>query len=219
MEREGVIKFDLEYSQQDLSGVLAETDISELIVWRQILVQLRLVGCSPLRYDGLGFGNVSMRTPAGFLISGSQTGHLEQVGANDFAEVIGWDTGSNRVKAQGAVKPSSESLTHAAIYDLSERVRFVFHVHDPDIWSHAKALHLAETDAGVPYGTPAMAQEVARIATPEKLPCVFSMAGHTDGVVAFGDDAIATGLALVRLLAGARVFSAGQICPWREIES
>lgn len=129
-ETEGVIKFEMSFEQQTLHG----PDISELTVWREILTRLGLVGQDPARYDGLGFGNLSKRSSRGFLITGSQTGHLDRPGPEGYAEVLDWSLDENRILARGLVKPSSESLTHAAVYDLSEQVQTVFHVHSPQIW-------------------------------------------------------------------------------------
>lgn len=135
METEGVIKFALTYECRALHDV----DLAELQAWRRILFALNLVGQDAHRYGGLGFGNVSMRTPSGFVISGSQTGHLGKPSAEAYAEVTSWQANDNRIVARGLTRPSSESLTHAALYDLSADIRFVFHVHSPDIWQNIRA--------------------------------------------------------------------------------
>ncbi|MEX2326495.1 MAG: hypothetical protein WD558_02085, partial [Pseudomonadales bacterium] len=65
METEGVIKFDLAFTRQRHD----HADVSQLAIWRRLLMDKGLLGQSPERYGGLGFGNLSMRTQAGFLIS------------------------------------------------------------------------------------------------------------------------------------------------------
>jgi len=40
------------------------------------------------------------------------------------------------------MKPSSEALTHAAVYAASQTVKSVVHVHSPIIWRHYQALAL-----------------------------------------------------------------------------
>ena len=159
---EGVIKFDLAFDHQPLVDI----DISQLRAWRNILKQLGLLGQDPDRYGGFGFGNISARSAGGFVISGSQTGNLPDCGLEGYAEVTAWSLPDNRIVARGAVKPSSESLTHAAVYDVSPEARFVYHVHSPAIWRRASHLGIPVTDAGVAYGTPAMAQQVGRLACP-----------------------------------------------------
>ena len=54
MQDEGVIKFDLQFTE---SEPLADAGIAELSAWRRILWQLQLVGQDPGRYEGYGYGN------------------------------------------------------------------------------------------------------------------------------------------------------------------
>ena len=101
------------------------------------------------------------------------------------------------------VKPSSESLTHGAVYALDATIACVLHVHSPDIWQARGALGLPCTAADVPYGTPAMAAAVAALYANTGLRCgrVFAMDGLEDGVVAFGEDPAHAGQALLNVLA------------------
>jgi ribulose-5-phosphate 4-epimerase/fuculose-1-phosphate aldolase len=115
--------------------------------------------------------------------------------------VTGWQLEENIIKARGMVRPSSESLTHAAVYELDDEINFVFHVHSPQIWTRAGILDLPQTAADCEYGTPEMAIEVARVAGGGE--GIFVMAGHEDGVVAYGPDAAAPGQAIIGLLARA----------------
>lgn len=209
-EREGVIKFDLQYRR---SPPLARAALAELDAWRTILHRLGLIGRDPARYGGAGYGNVSMRlppfdAPAGarrFAISGTQTGELAALGPEHYAIVAAWVAGENRVVAEGPVPPSSESLTHGMLYDLDAAVRFVFHVHAPGIWRAAGALALPATDPAAAYGTPAMAEAVRELHARGALalPGLFVMGGHEDGVVAFAERADEAGALLVRTVARA----------------
>lgn len=199
MEREGVIKYQLNYNRAPTPLI----DTSELAVWRTLLCSLGLLGQVPGRYGGLGFGNLSLRCSAGFLITGSQTSGRTVMSPSDYALVTGWNLATNQVVASGLTPPSSEALTHAALYELSPAVNVVLHVHSPVIWGHSDALGLIKTRAEIPYGTPAMALEVARLMTHQPLPAVFSMAGHEDGVVVYGEDCQTAGDLLVKILADA----------------
>lgn len=202
-EQEGVIKFNLSFSKQ----ALPEIDVRELSAWRSILKELGLVGQTPDRYDGYGFGNISMRASGGFLISGTQTGELERVTLNDYALCQSWNLAQNEVSAIGRIKPSSESLSHASIYDVFDEASCALHVHSPDIWHNAKAMGIGVTDEAVPYGTPEMAQEVRRLITDLPLPGIFSMGGHEDGVFTFGRSLEEAGELMVRELAKARALT------------
>ena len=61
----------------------------------------------------------------------------------------------------------------------------------PKSGAAAAALGIPITDASVPYGTPAMAAEVARLYATSDMAQrrIFSMGGHEDGIVAFGESA------------------------------
>ena len=211
MQEEGIIKFDLVF--KDAAAVPANT-LTELNHWRNILWQQALIGQDPTRYDGYGFGNVSQRignfnAPHGkrsFMISGTQTGHLPDLDNSYYAHVMTYNAASNAVSAEGPIKPSSESLTHAMLYDLDDKIRVVLHVHSPDIWLAADRLGIPVTDAAVPYGTPKMAEEVRRLfnETDVREKKIFSMGGHEDGVVSFGTTAEEAGDILLRTLDASR---------------
>jgi ribulose-5-phosphate 4-epimerase/fuculose-1-phosphate aldolase len=204
MRGEGVIKFDLEFSAAAPGPV---PGLDELNAWRHILRQLGLIGQHPARYGGCGFGNISRRLPPydapqnhrPFIVSGSQTGHLQELSSADFATVSEYDVARNRIVANGPVKPSAESLTHGAVYNARTDIRSIFHVHSPAIWRCASLLGLPVTDARVPYGTPAMAREVGRLV--DGAAGTLVMGGHEDGVMAFGQTADEAGSILLRALA------------------
>lgn len=201
-DTEGVIKFDCRF---ELSAPMPASELAELIAWRKIFFQLGLIGQSAGRYDGLGFGNISQRVgfDSQFAISGTQTGALPDLCAEHFSLVRHCDAQRNLVVALGPIKPSSESLTHGALYALDTTIRCVIHAHSPHIWRAADLLYLPTTSATVPYGTPAMAEEIARLWRQGQgaSPGVFVMAGHEDGVIAFGDSLSSAGLLLIEVLA------------------
>ncbi|MFM8333814.1 MAG: class II aldolase/adducin family protein, partial [Candidatus Methylumidiphilus sp.] len=95
----------------------------ELNAWRQILFRLGLTGLDPRRYGGLAFGNVSLRTQGSrFAVSGTQTGGKPRLGPQDYCLVTGFDLAHNRIHAEGPVKPSSEALSHGAVYAANRSV-------------------------------------------------------------------------------------------------
>ncbi len=63
------------------------------------------------------------------------------------------------------------------------------HGHDEDLWRSVRERGVA-TGADVVYGTPEMAREVQRLfrETDVRERKIFAMAGHRDGIVAFGED-------------------------------
>ena len=199
-ETEGVIKFNLTFRIDRVVGV----DVVELSAWRTVLKDLGLLGQIPGRYDGYGFGNISQRCSSGFVISGTQTGELDAVTLDDYAVCETWDLQRNAVDAKGAVKPSSESLSHASIYDVHESVTCALHAHSPDIWRNSVELGIPVTEASVAYGTPEMAKEVRRLIVDMHSSGIFSMGGHEDGVFTFGRSLAEAGQLMVHELVRAR---------------
>ena len=204
-EREGVIKFVFEQVEK---GPVGASGLTRLAGWRQVLRRLALLGRDPQRYEGVAFGNVSQRRAAGapgFFISGSQTGGLEQLGPEHWVEVLDCEPERNFLRCRGSAAPSAESMTHAAVYAQSPRIRCVLHGHSPELWRAAARLGLPETAAEVPYGTPAMAREVGRLfaETAVARQGIFVMAGHEDGVIALGGSPDQAGRRLVTALARA----------------
>jgi len=191
MEQEGVIKYRLAFQAETLS--LEPFLLSQLNTSRSILKQLHLIGQEAHRYEGFGYGNISIRSSENcseFLISGTQTGVHEILSVTDIAYVTEIDTKQNTLCAKGGTEPSSEAMTHGVLYQLSSNINAVVHVHSPEIWSCSDDLKLAHTAQDIPYGTPEMATAVTRLASSlialQGLPFIFVMKGHEDGVVVAG---------------------------------
>ncbi|WP_308388991.1 class II aldolase/adducin family protein [Acidithiobacillus sp. AMEEHan] len=200
MEEEGVIKFQLHWQA---SSAPAPDLIRELEAWRSRVRAIGGIGANPRRYGGIGFGNLSHRCAEGFWITGTQTGELASLGPQHYSLVERWDIGANTVYASGPVAPSSESLSHAALYDLRRDIHWVFHAHLPELWRRAAELDLPRTPADIAYGTPAMALAVQEIARHARLPLLLSMTGHEDGILVAGQQADECGQALLRAIARA----------------
>jgi hypothetical protein len=187
-ETEGVIKFDLHFHS---SPVEPSRALDELLQWRDVFFRLGVIGQDPARYEGFAYGNISHRSGSGnqFIISGSQTGGLTSCLAEHYSIVDACDVETNHVEAHGPIAPSSESLTHGAIYALSERIQCVVHGHTPLIWKKAVALGIPATSPEVEYGTPQMAHAIERLYREHGRPdqALFAMLGHEDGIIAYGD--------------------------------
>ena len=139
----------------------------------------------------VGFGNISQRhpfLPDQFVISGTQTGHLSPLGLDHFSLVTRTDIDRNQLWCEGPVQASSESLTHAAVYTLLPAYQAVAHVHSRALWERYYDTWPL-THPEVPYGSPEMAAEVARLFQESDLPtrrCLV-MGGHQDGLLSFGE--------------------------------
>lgn len=155
--------------------------------WRRPLHRAGLVG--HYAHAGIGFGNISIRgaRPGEFIITGTQTGQLAETTGEHYARVTQADVAGNRIACTGPIQASSEALTHAAIYQLSERINAVVHVHSRTLWEREIG-RLPTTAHDVPYGTPAMAREFDRLWRDSEFRTtgVAVMAGHEEGLVSIG---------------------------------
>ena len=182
MQDEGIIKYVCHWQP---GPPLQEDQLAELIRWRDALWQVGLIGAYP---DGIGYGNISVRlSQHAFAVSGSQTGPLAHTQPDHYALVHAWDIDRNTLHCIGPLKASSESLTHAALYQREKEIQAIIHVHNLPLWQRYQN-HLPTTAAEVPYGTPAMAYEMWRLLDESDLPRqrILIMAGHEEGVLVFG---------------------------------
>lgn len=212
-EPEGIVRYWMEHAEGPLPPE-ALAAAAELDGWRRVMRRLGVLGRDPARYGGYGFGNASRRVahpgeepPPGcrrFVVSGTQTAHLEELGTGGWALVEWYEPAAMRLASRGPVAPSSEALTHAALYDADPAIGCVLHAHAPEPWRRAGELGLPTTPAAT-AGTAEMAAAVAetwrRLGGPPA--GLFVLGGHQDGLVAFGPDPRAAGERLVAVLAAA----------------
>lgn len=158
---------------------------------RTELFDLGLIGVYP---DGVGFGNLSVRTSGDqFVITASATGALRDLQHAHFCLVESFSLERNHVQSRGPLPASSESMTHGAIYAANPSVQCVIHVHSRALFDALLQQDWPATPADIPYGTPAMAQAVSDIVRRQTdLPVLLVMAGHAEGIVAYGADVAST---------------------------
>jgi len=196
---EGYVKYACEWLH---TTPLPTHFLTSMNRWRQQLYQLQLIG-----YDeqlAVGYGNISIRhpkKPAQFIISGTQTGHLQTLDNQHYTVVKGFDIEQNTLTCEGPIKASSESLTHAAVYLLNSENCAVIHAHHRPIWEWYRD-KLPTTKPSVSYGTPEMALEIERLYRETNVAQrkALIMSGHQDGIITFGKTLEEAGTILLELL-------------------
>jgi L-ribulose-5-phosphate 4-epimerase len=177
------VKFKCQQIAEEISPFPA---LAELNSYRRKLTELGLIGVDA---SGISFGNLSVRNGATsqFYITGSGTGAVPELMPAHFAKVIVYDFPSNWLQCKGSTIASSESLTHAAVYESNPNVGAVIHCHNGELWA-ALLDKAPTTPRNVEYGTPEMAYAVQRLfeTADVKRKKIFVMAAHDGGLVTFG---------------------------------
>lgn len=192
---EGHIKFNLEWIPGD---ALPTEVLEDMIWWRNKLYVMGLIGAYA---NGVGFGNLSKRygNESQFIITGTQTGHIPKIIARFFTHVIEVDISQNRLICKGPVKASSESMTHAMLFQADPNINAVIHVHDKFLWNSNKN-KLPTTSKSATYGSPEMVQAIDDLCKQGKLDSekMIIMGGHEGGVLAFGESVEEAGKTLMK---------------------
>jgi ribulose-5-phosphate 4-epimerase/fuculose-1-phosphate aldolase len=181
---EGYIKFKAEWTE---TAPLEHIQIAELNNCRETLYQAGLIGA----YDnGIGYGNLSQRwNKAGqFIISGSKTGLLSETTEKHYSKVLSFDLDRNQLVCEGPVIASSESMSHAVIYQECLNINAVIHVHHLGLWKDL-LYKVPTTDEAATYGSPEMAYSIIDLLNNSNLKeqRIFVMAGHEEGIFVFGE--------------------------------
>lgn len=177
--------------------------LAELDAMRTALYDLGLIGVTP---EGIGYGNLSVRGEGTtFVITGSGTGGVRELSSGGYCLVTACHVDENRVESTGPVPASSESMSHAAVYEAFPVVQCVVHIHHPRLFAALLEQGFPHTPDDVAYGTPEMARAITELVRSmtfdNRFPGgIFVMAGHKDGVIAFGPDMASVQTTLVRCM-------------------
>lgn len=185
MKDEGYIKYCCIWNDSliEIPSLL----LNSLNAWRKKLFDLSLIG---IYEGGIGYGNISIRNEDDtFFVTGSATGGKSVLHKDDYALVHDCDFKKNQLSCTGKTKASSESLTHAAIYESSPEIRSVIHVHSDRMWNYYLNI-LPTTFVDVEFGTPEMAFELKRLLNNREniQKGIVVMGGHKEGIITFGRD-------------------------------
>lgn len=183
---EGVVKYSLEFKK---SESIETKWVQEIESVRKDLFSLGVIGA--YKESGIGYGNISQKfenSDFEFAITGTQTGDMESLEPKHYSIVTKIDFDKFTTYASGATKPSSEAITHGAIYQISPKIKAVIHIHCEKLWDFMlKNSYLSTND--VPYGSFEMVKDIKNIyknIDALKTP-LFVMKGHFEGVFLFGE--------------------------------
>lgn len=178
---EGYIKFTCRFTERDLPVPVPDI----LLAYRDQLYSMQLIGMYP---DGIGYGNISMRTGDGiqFLITGTQTGNKYPIQTSDFCLVTEVDIDKNTVHGTGNIQASSETMTHAACYMANVHVHMVMHIHHAGMWQYYLN-KLPTVSDQITYGTPEMARAVMSLLRQHQTSGCIITAGHAEGLFIYGN--------------------------------
>jgi len=182
---EGYIKYNAHWKK---TLPLEASNIKNINLWRQKMYDHRLIGAYP---NGIGYGNISQRIGKTnrFIISGSKTGNFSVINENHYSNVKQIDINANELYCEGPIVASSESMSHAVIYEALENVNGVIHIHHLELWK--QLLHrIPTTDKSALYGSPEIARSIQYLIKTSNLPeqKIFVMEGHEEGIFVFGYD-------------------------------
>jgi hypothetical protein len=197
MNEEGYIKFQPNWVREELSGGIKAFKMLNL--WRRRLYEHQLIGAYP---DGIGYGNISVRLVDNeFMISGTATGNIPKLSNEHYTRVTEYDLQNNSLTCCGPILASSESLTHATVYDCMSSIKGVVHIHNKRLWE--KLIYkVPTTSLKVKYGTPEMALEIKRLLLSGNMRYtrIIVMAGHEDGLISIGKDLNEAAISFLELL-------------------
>ncbi|MBT4792987.1 MAG: class II aldolase/adducin family protein [Halobacteriovoraceae bacterium] len=182
--KEGIIKFKIQLKKASQIEQKLYLGIEK---WRTILYKMNFIGECPT--DKVGFGNISQRISPqslNFVISGTQTGKFPLLDGSQYTKITECNLEKMFVSATGPIAPSSESLTHFAIYNSSPQINTIFHIHHQEFWQFLLENNFPKTSADIEYGTLAMAM-ATKNCIGNKSAGIFAMEGHQNGIIAYGE--------------------------------
>jgi ribulose-5-phosphate 4-epimerase/fuculose-1-phosphate aldolase len=198
---EGVIKFNYNLK---LSKPLESSEYIDLEKWRVIFFKMKLIG--EYQKEKVGYGNLSKKiNPQSdqFIITGTQTGKYPNLTGSQYTQILKCNLKKMSVEVKGPIAPSSETLTHHAIYSTSNQINAIFHIHDSILWKYMIKEEMEATSTNVSYGTEKMGEEALKCIA-NKNSGIFVMKGHQDGVIAYGSSCEQAGKIILEIFKKSR---------------
>lgn len=180
---QGKIQFNCNW----IKGTVEKEKIIELDKWRNKFYSLGLIG---INKDGVGVGNISIRDKGNqFIVSGTGTGKKKNLNEEHYCKVTEFDLKKNCLSCKGKTKASSESLTHAALYESNKGINAVIHVHSPELWKFLLK-KVPATKEGIESRTKEIAFEMQRLIKEKRTrqKKIILIEADKEGIICFGKD-------------------------------
>lgn len=186
---DGYIKFHCEHTNaewnskelpltKDLFSLFQEVDSFRTKVYEQ--------GFIGIYENGIGFGNLSFRYHDHFIITASATGGARELGISGYTLVNSVDIAQNTVHSLGPLPASSETMSHASVYQNSSLVNYVLHIHNNMLFNFLKERNALSTPENIAYGTPKMAETIGELVRQHPAEATIVMRGHEEGILLYG---------------------------------
>lgn len=186
---DGYIKFHCEHTN-------AEWNSPELPITADFLARFKEVdnfrtkvfdqGFIGMYENGIGFGNLSFRYNNAFVITASATGGARELGIDGYTLVSQVDIGKNTVHSLGPLPASSETMSHASVYQHSPQVNYVLHIHNIVLFNFLKERNALSTPEDIAYGTVQMADAIGALVKQNPTEATIVMRGHEEGILIYG---------------------------------
>ncbi len=197
----GIIKFRFNLK---MSSPINEEHFLPIEKWRIIFHKMNLIG--EYKTTNVGFGNLSKRLLVGeepFVITGTQTGHYPNLNGMQYCKVTKCNMTKLIIEAVGPIAPSSESLTHHAVYSKNPKINFVFHIHHIQLWNYMLKNKFPNTPEDIDHRSQAMI-EAAKKCTQENEVGIFAISSSEGSVIAYGKNAEDAGKLILETLKKSR---------------
>lgn len=186
---DGYIKFHCEHTNaewntkelpltKDLFSLFQEADSFRTKVYDQ--------GFIGIYENGIGFGNLSFRYGDNFIITASATGGARELGITGYTLVNRVDIAQNTVHSMGPLPASSETMSHASVYQNSTLANYVLHIHNSMLFNFLKERNTLSTPEDIAYGTPKMAETIGALVRQNPAEATIVMRGHEEGILIYG---------------------------------
>ncbi len=186
---DGYIKFRCEHTNAEWNSPELPLDKDFLSIFHEVdnfRTKVYDQGFIGIYENGIGFGNLSFRCKDHFIITASATGGARELGLTGYTLVNKVDIAQNTVHSIGPLPASSETMSHASVYQNSALANYVLHIHNSMLFNFLKEKNALSTPENIAYGTPKMAETIGELVRQNPTEATIVMRGHEEGILIYG---------------------------------